>query len=115
MMTARSSSGVLVRAANLIGALTIAVALCAPTSARAWDETKYPDFGGQWKRPPGIANQFDTSKPQRLGQRLPLTPEYQAKFEANLQDQNEGGQGDDPTYSCIADGMPRVMNVIFPM
>src|SRR5205807_1427575 len=26
-----------------------------------------------------------------------------------------GGQGTDPTYSCIPDGMPRAMNVIFPM
>ena len=62
-MIGRSSSGVLVRAANLIGAFTVAVVLCAAPSARAWDETKYPNFGGQWKRPPGIGNQFDQTKP----------------------------------------------------
>ena len=95
-------------------ALTAVLGL-ATVGARAWDETKYPDLGGQWKRPPGIGNQFDISKPTRLGQRVPLTPEYEAIYEAGLQDQNEGGQGNDPTYQCIPDGMPRVMNVIFPM
>ena len=31
------------------------------------------------------------------------------------EDQAEGGQGTDPTFICIPDGMPRAMNVIFPM
>src|SRR5205085_10674186 len=44
-----------------------------------------------------------------------FTPEYQAIFEANLKDQALGGHGTDPTYQCIPDGMPRAMNVIFPM
>jgi hypothetical protein len=96
--------------------LPLCAALCLATAgARAWDDSKYPEFVGQWKRPPGIGNQFDISKPPRLAQRVPLTPEYQAIYEAGLQDQNEGGQGNDPTYTCIPDGMPRVMNVIFPM
>ena len=63
---------------------------------------------------PGVGNQWDTSKPPRQGQ-APLTPEYQAIYEANLKDQAAGGQGTDPTYTCIPDGMPRAMNVIFPM
>jgi hypothetical protein len=84
-------------------------------AAQAHDEKKYPDFGGQWKRPPGIANQYDTSRPQRLGQVPPLTKEYQLIWEEGLQDQNLGGQGTDPTFTCIPDGMPRAMNVIFPM
>jgi hypothetical protein len=94
-------------------ALTAAMLLTV-TGARAFDETKYPDFSGQWKRPPGVSNQYDTSKP-RTAEAAPLTPEYQAIFEANLKDQAEGGQGTDPTYTCIPDGMPRAMNVIFPM
>jgi hypothetical protein len=101
---------------NAIGAISLALALCVPIAdARAWDDSKYPDFNGQWRRPPGIGNQFDTSKPQARGQQVPLTPEYQAIFEAGLADQKAGGQGNDPTYICIPDGMPRVMNVIFPM
>ena len=101
---------------NAIGAIWLALVLAgAITGARAFDESKYPDFNGQWKRPAGIANQFDISKPQGRAQQVPLTPEYQAIFEAGLADQKAGGQGNDPTYICIPDGMPRVMNVIFPM
>ena len=101
---------------NAIGAIWLALVLGGSiTGARAFDESKYPDFDGQWKRPAGIANQFDISKPQGRAQQVPLTPEYQAIFEAGLADQKTGGQGNDPTYICIPDGMPRVMNVIFPM
>jgi hypothetical protein len=101
---------------NAIGAISLALVLCMPIAgARAFDDSQYPDIGGQWRRPPGIANQFDISKPQGRAQEVPLTPEYQAIFEAGLADQRAGGQGNDPTYICIPDGMPRVMNVIFPM
>ncbi len=82
--------------------------------AQAHDESKYPDWNGQWRRPPGVNNQWEPTKP-RGQEGAPLTPEFQAIFEANLKDQEEGGQGTDPTYICIPDGMPRAMNVIFPM
>src|SRR5262245_29636076 len=114
-MIERSLSGVFSCAAYFIGALTVAVGLCVPMSAQAWDEAKYPNFGGQWKRPPGIGNQFDQTKPPRAAQQVEFTPEYQKIFEENLKDQSLGGQGTDPTFSCIPDGMPRAMNVIFPM
>src|SRR5215510_14284806 len=104
------------RERSLIGAVALAVALMTTTaSAQIFDPSKYPDIMGQWKRPPGIGNQWDTSKPARRGQQAPLTQEYQAVLEANLADQAQGGQGSDPTYVCIPDGMPRAMNVIFPM
>ena len=98
-----------------INALAFSAAmLIAISGARAFDDSRYPDLSGQWKRPPGVSNQYDTSKP-RTAEEAPLTPEYQKIFEANLKDQAEGGQGTDPTYTCIPDGMPRAMNVIFPM
>ena len=100
---------------NPIGLIALAAALIAAvTSAQGFDEMKYPDWSGQWRRPPGVGNQWDTSKPPRQAQ-APLTAEYQAIYEANLKDQAAGGQGTDPTYTCIPDGMPRAMNVIFPM
>jgi hypothetical protein len=83
-------------------------------NARAHDENRYPDWKGQWTRGNGPA-QWDPSKPAGLRQQPPLTAEYQAIYEANLKDQAEGGQGTDPTFTCIPDGMPRAMNVIFPM
>jgi hypothetical protein len=99
--------------------IALATAIIASTTwaapdTQALDSSKYPDWAGQWRRPAGVGNQWDTSKP-RLGQQPPLTPEYQAIYDANLADQNAGGQGTDPTFSCIPDGMPRAMNVIFPM
>jgi len=97
-----------------IATIALVAALYVPVAARAHDESKYPDWAGQWSRPPGVGNQWDTSKP-RLQQQAPLTAEYRAIFEANLKDQAAGGQGTDPTYICIPDGMPRAMNVIFPM
>ena len=114
-MIDRTSSGARSRVAHFIGALAVTVGLCVPISAHAWDETKYPNFGGQWKRPPGIGNQFDQTRAPREAQRVEFTPEYQKIFEENLKDQALGGQGTDPTYQCLPDGMPRAMNVIFPM
>src|SRR5436309_14282963 len=32
-----------------------------------------------------------------------------------MADQKAGGQGGDPTYTCIPPGMPRAMTVVFPM
>jgi hypothetical protein len=100
-----------------IVALAGALALCAAiTAAQAFDDTKYPDWKGQWRRvEPGDPVHFDPTKPPGLGQHAPLTPEYQAKFEANLADQAAGGQGDDRTYICISPGMPRIMNVYSAM
>jgi hypothetical protein len=94
-----------------MGAAALAMSLSV---AQGYDESKYPDWAGQWRRPPGVNNQWEPTRP-RGQEGAPLTPEYQAIFEANLKDQAEGGQGTDPTYQCIPDGMPRAMNVIFPM
>jgi hypothetical protein len=77
---------------SFIGAIALAgMMITAAADLRAFDETKYPDWSGQWRRPAGVGNQWDTSRPPR------------------------NGQGTDPTYICIPDGMPRAMNVIFPM
>jgi hypothetical protein len=105
-----------------IGASTFAaVLLLMIGGAGAFDETKYPDLKGQWRRAgsrgvlAGGAGglRYDESKPPAvtgsLGQEPPLTPEYQGIYDANLADMAKGGQGIDPTYSCTSPGMPRVM------
>src|SRR5215475_6962971 len=93
-----------------IGVVVLATALGAMLAgAWAWDDTKYPDLKGQW-RIIGGPMRFDTSKLWGPGQQAPLTPEYQAIFEANLKAQAEGGQGTTPTYTCLSPGMPRVTN-----
>jgi len=58
----------------------------------------------------GRVNVFDPSKGWGPAQQPPLTPEYQARFEANLADQAVGGQGIGETYACVSPGMPRVTN-----
>jgi hypothetical protein len=88
-------------------AVLVAASLMTNADARAFDETKYPDLRGQWTR----------VGPPRWGdaKTAPLTAEYRAIFEANLVDQAAGGQGTDPTASCLSPGMPRVMNAYEPM
>jgi hypothetical protein len=99
---------------NLIAPLAAAAMLCiAGTAARAHDESKYPDWSGQWRVTGG--NKWDPTKPVGRGQQPPLTPEYQAIFEASLADQAAGGPGNDLRFSCLPAGMPRMMTVIFPM
>jgi hypothetical protein len=100
----------------LVTAFTAALAACLAPSAGAQivDLGKYPDLSGQWKRPAGVGVQWDQTKPLAR-QQAPLTPEYQARYEANLKDQAAGGQGDDATGQCIPHGMPRVMTIVYPM
>ena len=91
----------------LIGSLALAAALLTPMAgASAFDESKYPNFKGQWDR---------TTAPRWADAKTaPLIPEYRKIFEANVKDQEEGGQGDTPTFTCISPGMPRIMNAYEP-
>jgi hypothetical protein len=101
------------RAATASFALILGLATTL-SGAHAFDESKYPAWKGQWLRFESGPVKYDPSKPRRA-QEAPLTPEYQALFEANLKDQDEGGQGIDPTYTCLSPGMPRMMNMYEPM
>jgi hypothetical protein len=101
---------------NSIGTMSLAATLaCAMTAAWAFDETKYPDWSGQWVRPRGVGVQWDPTKPLGLKQEAPLTPEYQTLLEASLADQQAGGQGGDARYTCVPNGMPRMMTAVWPM
>jgi hypothetical protein len=103
------------RAAIGASALAAAVVSITLAGALAHDETKFPDWSGQWRRPPGVGVQWDETKPIGLGQKAPLTPEYQAKLEASLKDQLDGGQGLDNRITCMTNGMPRIMTFIRPV
>jgi len=91
----------------------LAVSFLLPAAAYAFDESKYPDFSGQWERVGGT--QWDPGKPRGVGQGAPLTPESRAKLEASIADQKAGGEGGDTVARCMPQGMPRIMTVIFPM
>ena len=102
------------RTALGILALVAALAVTA-TGAAAFDDAKYPDWGGQWKRPRGVGTQWDQTKPAGIAQQAPLTPEFQAILEASIKDQAAGGQGNDPHVSCVSNGVPRIMTATFPI
>src|SRR5471032_1433783 len=101
---------------SMIGSIALATAVLAGPAAaqQSFDASKYPAFAGQWQRvgPLGV---FDSTKPVARGQEAPLTPEYQAIFDANLAEVAQGGSGEDPVYTCIPEGMPRAMNLVLPM
>jgi len=82
--------------------------------ARAGDTAKYPELNGQWSRgTPGA--QWDPSKPGGLRQQAPLTPEYQAIFEANLKALASGSEGYNAHSRCFPAGMPRMMLAYEPV
>ena len=97
-----------------LGIITLASALSI-TDARAFDDSKYPNFSGVWRKPVGIGNQWDQTKPLGRAQEPPFTPEYQAIFERSLADIEAGGQGNDAPSRCVPFAMPRVMTVVFDM
>jgi hypothetical protein len=110
---------IMLRAASIGAAAFAAALLTSLSGATAWDDAKYPDLKGQWRRAPvpGAVGQppHDPSKPPGREQQAPLTPEYQVIFEANLRDQATGGQGNDVTRICLPNGMPRAMSAYEPL
>ncbi len=98
--------------------LVALIGVLCTTLNGAWalDETKYPDWKGQWVRANSAETApWDPRKPWGLAQQPPLTPEYQAVFEANLKQLAAGARTSDPTARCIPAAMPRVMMAIHPM
>src|SRR3954451_17224996 len=76
---------------SLIGAVSLtAILLMSTAGVRAQDLSKYPDWSYQWYRV-GPIGQYNPTAP-RDKQGAPLTPEYQAIYEAGLKDVAAGGQ-----------------------
>jgi hypothetical protein len=97
----------------IAGAALVALVVIV-VRAHAHDESKYPDWSGQWLRNYGGVPRYDPSKPIRK-QEAPLKPEYQARFEASIADQDAGGHGLDTAYTCLPQGMPRMMSGVAKM
>ena len=105
-MFCRISTGVMAFGAGLL------LMLCG---AAAFDDSIYPAFNGQWRRPPGVGIGWDETKPRGRPQNPPLTAEYQKIWEASMADQEAGGQGNDTRVTCVSNGMPRLMTIIRPL
>jgi len=98
---------------SILTAAMAAVLAAAVVGARA-DGMTYPDWKGQWNRIGG-GGQYDPDKPAGKGQQPPLTPEYQAIWEANLKENAAGGQSYNTRVRCIPGGLPRMMVAYEPM
>ena len=106
----------LYRSSSVAIALAMALLLTPLPGAQAHDESKFPDWSGQWRRVEGGAPRYDHSKPYGRGQEPPLTREYRLIHEASLADQADGGQGLYRTSArCIPMGMPWQMYGLFPI
>ena len=93
-----------------ICAVALATALLAtPSAAQVVDFGKYPDFKGQWVRPPGTPNNWIP-----LAGQPPLTPEYQKVWNEIKADLQAGGPGNWPSTFCIPAGMPAMMSLYDP-
>jgi hypothetical protein len=90
-----------------------------PTAVPAFDDALYPALTGQWTRVivQGAAGPppFDPSRPPGRGQQAPLTPEYQARFESTLAHRAASGLGDVVPTTCLAPGLPMMMQAYAPM
>jgi len=85
--------------------------LLAAAAVQAFDDAQYPDWTGAWNRIPSGNPRFDPTKPRGLEQQAPLKPEFRTLYEASLADQAAGGQGNHAGYTCMAWGMPAMMNL----
>src|ERR1700733_15251831 len=75
--------------------LVLAAALVALVEPSRADDTKYPNWKGEWDfagpRLPGQRVRFDPSKSPGRAQDAPLTPEYKKIHEDSMADQANGG------------------------
>jgi hypothetical protein len=103
----------MVRTVIVASALAATLGLAVST-AQAFDESKYPNWKGQWVRI-GAGGQFDPSKPAVRGQEPPITEDYRAIWEKNIAEARAGGQYYNTQVRCMPGGMPRMMMAYEPM
>jgi hypothetical protein len=100
---------------SLLGACALAATLgLALSGAQAFDESKYPNWKGQWVRIGG-GGQWDPTKPGGRGQEPPITEETRALWEKNIAEARAGGQYYNTQVRCLSAGMPRMMMAYEPM
>ncbi|HEY7298930.1 MAG TPA: hypothetical protein VH684_13570 [Xanthobacteraceae bacterium] len=101
------------RTAVSLALAPLLISLTAP--AHAFDESKYPNWKGQWIEP-GVnrTSPWDTTLPGP-GEQALLTPQYQAVLAASIKAEANGGPPLDPTSRCMPAGMPRMMMALQPL
>lgn len=77
-----------------------------------------PDWSGVWIRigsPTDTGDFFNLSSPPAPSTWPPLTPEYRARYAAQIDGLKRGVRLFDPTSNCLPPGMPWMMNMPYPM
>jgi len=97
---------------RLVSGLLALALLAAGSSAEA--ATRKPqDWTGIWKRVGSFS--FDPSIAPEHAENPPYRPDWQARYEQSLASSKRGQPIADPTASCAPPGMPRMMNMVYPM
>src|SRR5262249_7898585 len=93
---------------NAISSLaSAALLILSIPGAHAFDESRYPNWKGQWvERGVVRTSGWDSKLPAGAGEQVFLTPEYQAIFAASVKAEADGGPPVDPTSRCVPAGMP---------
>jgi len=91
------------------------LAICATGRAATLPATDpgAPNWNGVWERTGSI--NWDPRIPDGQLDRPMLTPRYQARYEDVLAARATGRTIGDPTAACLPPGMPRIMNMVYPM
>ena len=79
----------------------------------AYKPTSPRDFYGIWLSQGGVG--WTPGIPPGVGQKAPLSPEYQKIFNTNVENARIGKPTGDLTANCLPQGMPRVMTMTYPM
>ena len=94
-------------------ALALGLALAFSSAAGAATPSDPNDWTGVWKRVGSIA--FDPANKPETRENPPYRPDWQARYEVALKSAERGQFNADPTASCVPPGMPRLMNMVYPM
>lgn len=86
-------------------------ALAAAQAPRSEPPPK--NWDGVWERVGGFS--FDPTLPAGVLDKPPYNAEYAAKWQAVLAAEKAGHPKGDPTADCLPPGMPRMMNMVYPM
>ncbi len=97
---------------KILSTITTITFLHINFASAATPASTYPDWSGQWERI-GSLN-WPPEGYEKAGP-APLTPEYQAVYEHNLELRKNGILAGDPPATCLPPGMPRMMKMSFPM
>lgn len=113
MKTAETSTFIRPRL-RAAAAVAVAVATaCFAGAALAAAAKPPPDWTGVWIRQ-GSFN-FDSNVKPEQSPNPPYRPDWMARYQAGLELMKKGQAPADPTAGCVPGGMPRIMNMVYPM